>query len=445
MKTIRIGCGAGYAGDRIDAAVELALQGNLDYLVLECLAERTIALARLAQQANPDAGYGPFLAERMEALLPLCRKKGLAIISNIGAANPRAALKKTVEIARGLKLGPLKVAALQGADVLQAVRNETFLTAHPELAGIADKIVSADAYLGVEEMLPALQAGADVILTGRVADPSLFLAPMVYEFGWQLHDWERLGKGTVFAHLLECGAQVSGGYFADPPYKVVPNLENVGFPLTEVDQDANGYISKAPGTGGLIDVRTCKEQLLYEIHDPAAYLTPDVTADFSRVMFHQTGPSQVAVSGGNGKPRPDRLKVIVGINDGFLAEAYVGFAGHQALTRAEMARSILQHRFERLALRLTAATYEIVGINALHGHIGDSSGIIPYEVMLRVAVKSDHERDALSAVQEAEALWVNGPGGIGGIRKFISPVISTRPITMPRRHCRAFVEIEEVS
>ena len=446
-KSLRIGCGAGYAGDRIDPAEDLARQGDLDYLVLECLAERTVALAQLERQKDPSRGYGQLLEERMAALLPYCGAAGLKIITNLGAANPRAALEQTVSLAEEMGIRPLKVAALLGADVLPLLQEKDSLIWEREalFSSMADRVISADAYLGADAILPALAAGADVVLTGRVADPSLFLAPMIHEFGWKLDDWERLGQGTVVAHLLECGGQVTGGYFADGIHKQVDNLADLGFPLAQVDGEGQGVITKLEGSGGVVNLQTCKEQLLYEIHDPGAYLTPDVTADFSRVLLQETGKDRVAVSGGSGRPRPDALKVTVGVMEGYLGEAMIGFAGHGAVERALLAREILEKRYARLALALEKTRFEIVGLNALHDHIGEQSGLRPYEVLLRVAVHVKEEMEARRAVQEVEALWVNGPGGPGGVRKQVAPMVAAYSTSIPRQDLAPYFICRELS
>ncbi|MBS4022263.1 MAG: DUF1446 domain-containing protein [Dethiobacter sp.] len=446
MQTIRIGCGAGYAGDRIDSAVDLARYGKLHYLVLECLAERTIALAHLNRKRDAGLGYGQFLEERMTALLPLCKEKGFKIITNLGAANPLAALEKTVEIAEKTGATPLRVAAVLGSDVLEKLPGIDcrIWETGASLSDLQHKAISADAYLGVEEILPALQAGADVIITGRVADPSLFLAPMVYEFSWPLDDWLHLGKGTVLAHLLECASQVSGGYFADPGLKDVPDLANVGFPLAEVEETGDGIITKVDGTGGIVSTLTCKEQLLYEIYDPSCYLTPDVTADFSKVIFKEAAKNRVKVTGGSGSERPPTLKATIGVYDGYLGEAMVSYAGHNAVERAKLARQILEARYARLCLDLKESKFELAGINALHGHIGGQSRLVPYEVILRAAVKSEKIADAQKAVQEVENLWLNGPGGPGGIRKAVNLVLAAYSTTIPRNEIEPQIIFREV-
>ncbi|MCK1788203.1 DUF1446 domain-containing protein, partial [Pseudomonas sp. TNT11] len=315
MKTLRIGSGAGYSGDRIEPAVELAEQGDLDYLVFECLAERTIALAQQARISDPQGGYDPLLSERMRRVLPFVGehegRRRLRVITNMGAANPLSAAREVRRIASELGLA-LKVVAVVGDDVLDVLRPEQVLDNGQTLGSLGARLISANAYLGVDGILDALRAEADVVITGRVADPSLFLAPQMFEFGWAAHDWPRLGRGTLVGHLLECAGQVSGGYFADPGFKDVDDLARLGFPLAEIDAEGNAVITKVSGSGGRVSRATCTEQLIYEVHDPAAYLTPDVTADFSCVSFVEESVDRVRAQGAAGRARPERLKVNVG-------------------------------------------------------------------------------------------------------------------------------------
>jgi hypothetical protein len=446
LKTIRIGCGAGYGGDRIDPAVDIAQDGDLDYLVLECLAERTVAMAQIAKKNDPAKGYGMLLAERMTKLLPICKEKGFKIVTNIGAANPRAALEITVEIARNLGLSSLKIAALMGADVLEQIHDQEYIIweTGEKIREASQNIISADAYLGAEQILPALVAGADVIITGRVADPSLFLAPMIYEFGWKLDDWHLLGQGTAVAHLLECSSQVTGGYFADPVYKKVSGLEDLGFPMAIISENGDAIITKLPGSGGMVTKATCKEQLLYEIHDPAAYVTPDVVADFTDISLEEAGPDMIRVTGGAGKPRPDDYKVTLGVLDGFIGEGTICYAGFLARERAEMAREILEARYRKLGCDFKRIKYDVVGINSLHGSIGANSGKTPYEVMLRVAAKTDTEKDAETVGNEVESLWINGPGGPGGAYKNVRSVVAAYSALVPRNMIKSNILYQEV-
>ena len=345
-RTLRIGAGAGYSGDRIEPAVELAAHGQLDYLVFECLAERTIALAQQARANDDRAGFDPLLIDRMRAVLPICRTNGTRVVTNMGAANPEAAAGAVRALARETGLAGLRVAAITGDDVLAQVQiaGDAVLDTGEPVHSLGDRIVSANAYIGVEPIIEALAAQADVVITGRAADPSLFLAPLVHEFGWQLDDWDRLGAGTVVGHLLECAGQVTGGYFAEPGKKDVDDLAHLGFPIAEVGQDGAAVITKVAGSGGCVTLATCKEQLLYEIHDPAAYCTPDVVADLTAVTLTGIGKDRVRVHGGRGRARPERLKVTLGYRDGFIGEGQISYAGAGARQRAGLALEIVAAR-----------------------------------------------------------------------------------------------------
>ena len=409
MKTVRIGSGAGYSGDRVDPAVELVQKGDLSYLVFECLAERTIALAQESRLRNRSPGYDPLLQERMETVLPACAQKKTRIISNMGAANPAAAADKTREIAQQLGISGLRIAAITGDDLISTGAAEKMSLAKP----LSQKRVSANAYLGAEPILEALAEGADVVLTGRVADPSMFLAPLVHEFAWSMEDWNLLGQGTVIGHLLECAGQVTGGYFADPGYKDVPNLARLGFPLAEVSEDGVATITKIEGSGGLITKATCTEQLLYEIQDPSAYFTPDVIADFSHVSIEPDGLDRMRIYGGRGKPRPANLKVSVGYHDGYLGEAQISYAGLGAMGRAELAREILDKRLRDIGLK--ELRFDFIGINSiLPGRLSRMESD-PYEIRLRVAGRADTMSAASMIHREVESLYTNGPAGGGGV------------------------------
>lgn len=446
MKTIRIGSGAGYAGDRIDPAVDLVEHGNIKYICFEALAERTIAIALLQKQQNPEKGYGQFLEERMEAILPYCAEKGVVMISNLGAANPVAALKKTVSIANEKGIKHLKIGAVVGDDVLEYLKdseNIVWETGEP-VKELKEKLISANAYLGVEAILPALRQDCNVIITGRVADPSLFLAPMVHEFGWDINDWHRLGAGTAIGHLLECSAQVTGGYFASPGLKDVPDLLNVGFPIAEVDEEGTAVITKLAQAGGMVTKRTCKEQLFYEIHDPSNYLTPDVTADFSEISLLQEAKDRVRVLKATGRQRPDDLKVSLGVKEGFIGEGEISFAGYGALERAKMSREIVKERIKKMGVKTNDYRAEIIGYNSLLGGITEIDGIEPLDVRLRVAAKVDTKRDAERIGEEVENLYLNGPAGPGGARKYVRPLIAAYSTTIPRKQIKLDVIIKEV-
>ncbi|MCQ2997402.1 DUF1446 domain-containing protein [Pseudomonas syringae] len=451
MKTLRIGSGAGYSGDRIEPAVELAEHGDLDYLVFECLAERTIALAQQARLANPETGYDPLLSERMRRVLPFVgdgSARRLRVITNMGAANPLAAAREVRRIAAELGLHGLKVAAVTGDDVLTALQADPqqLLDNGATLGSLGERLISANAYMGVEGIVEALRADADVVITGRVADPSLFLAPQLFEFGWAADDWSLLGRGTVTGHLLECAGQISGGYFADPGYKDVPDLARLGFPLAEVDASGSAVISKVSGSGGLIDTATCTEQLIYEVHDPAAYLTPDVCADFSAVAFNADGPNRVRVMGAQGKPRPETLKVSVGFLDGWIGEGQISYGGPGALARARLARDVVLER-----LKLTGVSYEdiraeLMGVDSLHGdELGSRTAAEPWEVRLRVAARCTDKAQAVRVGNEVETLYTNGPYGGGGATKGLRQVVAVASLFIPRSAVTAVVHLEDAS
>src|SRR5450759_313899 len=302
--SFRIGTGAGFSSDRLEPAVDLVERGELDAIVFECLGERTVAFGHRDRMADPKRGYNSLLERRMRALLPACRKAGTTMITNMGAANPRAAAERTLAIARELGLKGLKVACIEGDDVSAPVPpDQPFMDEPGTLADIDMPIIGMNAYLGADAIMPALDAGADVIIGGRLADPSLFLAPIAHRVGWDATDMARMGAGTLVGHLLECGMQVTGGYFADPGIKDLANLARCGYPIAEVQSDGSAVITKLAGTGGCVSTQTVKEQLLYEVHDPAHYLTHDVTADFSRVEIAAVGDNRGKVSNDSGTTR----------------------------------------------------------------------------------------------------------------------------------------------
>lgn len=435
MKTIRIGSGAGYAGDRIEPAVELAEKGELDYLVFECLAERTIAIGQKQKQQDPRKGYNEFLEARMRAVLPACQAHGVRIISNMGAANPIAAGEAVLNIAHELGMDTLRVAVVTGDDVLSLIKelDLTLDEAGQKVSCFDKPLFSANAYLGTTGLLEALATGADVIIAGRVADPSLFLAPVMHEFNWAADDWHRLGQGTCIGHLLECAGQVTGGYYADPGVKDIEGLARLGFPLAEVSEDGSAVITKVAGTGGSVTVDTCKEQLLYEIHCPDRYFTPDVVADFSHVHFTAFGPDAVKVSGATGTERTGSLKVSVGYPDGFIGEGEISYAGPGAVNRGRLALDIVRERFDICGFKPAEARFDLIGINALHGETrGQYSQ--PYEVRARVAARCTTREEAISVGNEVETLYTNGPAGGGGVMKSVKEILAMDSTLIPR-HC----------
>jgi hypothetical protein len=437
-RTVRIGSGAGFQGDRLDPALILAERGELDFLGLECLGERTVALAQMRRRRDPTKGYDPLLERRMACLLPLARRHGFKLITNMGAANPVAAADVVLAIAREQRLS-VKVAVVTGDDVLREVDlNAPTIEARGRIGDYGEPI-SANAYLGADALVPALETGADVVLCGRVADPSLFLAPVFHRFGWSSGDFDRLARGTCVGHLLECAGQLTGGYFADPGRKDVPNMAWLGFPFADVDADGNAVVGKVEGTGGAITVANTTEQLLYEVTDPRGYVTPDVIADFSTVVLREAGPQRVAVAGARGNGRPEQLKVSVGYHAGFVGEGEIGYAGPNAIARAKLAGDIVR---ERLEGQFATLRVDFVGSTSLHGRALDAREN-PYEVRLRVAARAPSAEQAAIVGEEVEALYTNGPAGGGGARKYVHEQVGIVSTLIDRARVRSKVSVHE--
>jgi hypothetical protein len=433
--TVRIGSGAGFAGDRIDSAVELLRDGDLDDIVLECLAERTIALAQARRRLDPSTGYDLHAEARLRALLPEARARGVRILSNLGAANPRAAGRLAKDIAEELGLR-CRIAVITGDDVLDRIDQDApALEDGKPLASHGD-IISANAYLGADSMTPGLAAGADVVLTGRVADPSLFVAALADRFGWDLSDPARMASATLAGHLLECGTQVSGGYFADPGRKPVPGLADLGLPFADVRADGSFTIGKVAGTGGLIDRRTVREQLLYELGDPGSYLTPDVELDVYGVHLDEVGHDRVRVRGARGKRRPGQLKVSVGYRAGFRGEGEISYAGIGCVDRARLAGDVATQRISRTGIK---PRIDLIGSLDAPNSMSDG------ECRLRVAGMAATAEHAHLVAREVESLYLNGPAGGGGVRTSVTDVIGILSTFIDRADVTPRVEIMETT
>ncbi|WP_439517599.1 acyclic terpene utilization AtuA family protein [Hydrogenophaga sp.] len=434
--TIHVGSAAGFSGDRIDAAdavVDALIRtGGPACLIFETLAERTLALAQLARLQDPEGGYEPLLDELVRPVLARCLAHHIPIVSNFGAANPRGAGLRILAIAASLGLRVPRVAVVEGDEVSHLVAGRLMTPElQAQLAGRA--VISANAYIGAQAIADALRAGADVVVTGRVADPSLVLGPALAHHGWDLNDWDRIASATMAGHLLECGAQVTGGYYADPGVKDVPGLARVGYPIAAIEADGSCTVFKPEGTGGMVDEHTVKEQLLYEVHDPAAYLTPDVVADITHAQVKQVGTDRVRLSGVKGHGRPDTLKVNVCFESGWLAEGEISYAGVRAEQRARLAADILTQRLEALGpLRI-----DLIGVTSVladdHGRWlrerphGDAT-----DVRLRVATRHADKAMAQRLMREVNALYTCGPAGGGGVRTALRPTLGTVSCTLHR-------------
>ena len=444
---LRIGCAAGFSGDRTDAAGPvvdaLLAAGGPAALIFETLAERTLALAQIARRADPSGGYEPLLDELLAPILERCLTGGIRIVSNMGAANPRGAALRIRELARQAGLAAPRVAIVTGDDVSGPAHRDAL---HECLGdALAEReLVSANAYLGAEAIAGALRAGAQIVITGRVADPSLAVGPALAHFGWAADDWDRIARATMAGHLLECGAQVSGGYYADPGVKDVAGLARLGYPIAEIDANGDCIITKPPGTGGLITAHTVKEQLLYEVHDPAAYLTPDVVADIVAARVDELGPDRVRLSGVRGWPRTGTLKVNACFESGWLAEGEISYAGPRAEARARLAAEVLR---ERLA-GLGPLRADLIGVASVFGDdagrwLADHADSDARDVRLRVALRHAHRDHAERLAREVTALYTCGPAGGGGVRTALRPTLSTLSCLLPRHHVHAAFEMLE--
>ncbi|SHI28447.1 acyclic terpene utilization AtuA family protein [Clostridium intestinale] len=451
MKKVRVGSGAGYGGDRIEPAVDIMTYGNLDYIIFECLAERTISLAQLEKLKDKNKGYNELLEYRMEKIIPLCVEKKVKVITNMGAANPLAAAEVIKRIAEEKNIKNLKIAAVLGDDVFSEINgymDYEIIETGEKIESIKDKIISANAYIGVKGIIEALENNADIIITGRVADPALVLAPLIYEFGWKEDEYDKLAKGIVAGHLLECGAQVCGGYYADPGYKDVPDLWNIGFPIADIYEDGEINLSKLEKSGGIISTETCKEQLIYEIHDPENYLTPDVIADFSEISVEDMGKDRVSIKGAKGKKKTGFLKTSVGYKDCYIGEGEISYGGSGAYERAKLAGDVIEKRLEYIKLPIEELRIDFIGVNSLFkDKISDSISNFRSdytEVRLRVAARTKTKEDAKIIGNEVEALYTNGPAAGGGVRKYVREIISIASILIPEESIKTEVVYREV-
>jgi len=408
---VRIGAGSAWWGDRIEPAALNAAKGNLDYLSFETMAEATVSAAQVRKRRDPAfPGYDTYLDDRMRAVLPACLERGTKIISNQGWINPEGAAERIVHWLRQFGARGVKVAAISGSLITDRVLEltDTILENGRPTSTLAQNLVSAEVYLGAEPIVQALQHGAGIVVTGRVADPSVFMAPMMYEFGWDPLDHQRLGRGNGIGHLLECGAQVTGGYFADPGFKDVPEPWNLAFPIAEVQADGNAVITKVAGTGGAVNLQTIKEQMFYEVHDPANYITPDVVVDFTTAQLEQAGADRVQVVGISGKPRTPTLKISIGCTEGFIGEDMFFYAGPGALRRAQLAKRILEERFRIVGLQAEELRIDFLGVNAIHGAMSPANQPEPYEVAVRVAARCKTREEAFKVGREVDGMAVSG-------------------------------------
>jgi len=422
VKSVRIGAGQGFWGDSPFPALQVAQSGDVKYLCCDALAELTLAILQKARQKDPDKGYVEDLFFTM--LLQPCYQKSIKILTNAGGINPSGAGRAVYGLAQKMGLKGLKIAVITGDDLLprlgelkKAGVDLSDMECGGDISSIEDRILFANAYLGAQPMVEALKAGADVVITGRTSDPAQFLAPMVYELGWGWEDWDRLSAGILLGHLMECSAQSTGGNFGGDWWNI-PDMERIGYPVAEVWENGDAVLTKPEGTGGWVKLNTVKEQMLYEVHDPAGYITPDVVADFTSPTLEEDGPNRVRITGMKGRQRPERLKVSIGYSDGWLGEALIRYSWPQAMKKARKAEEIIRKQFASLGLTFDEMITEYIGYNSLSGPLAWGDGDDLNEVGLRIAVRTRNKADAARMPRLLPPLALNGPptaSGAGGM------------------------------
>ena len=439
-RALSLASGSAYADDRLDSVAAMADSERVGYLGFDCLAERTLALAQVRRLADATTGQD----RRIGALVPLLRvflASGRKVVGNFGAANPDAARDDFARALKEVGLPGVRIGVIHGDDVRALVAD---LDAElPELGttvgALGDRVVSANAYVGADGIVDCLRQDAQIVLGGRLADPSLFVGPICHELGWELDDWDRLGHATLVGHLLECGVHSTGGNYEDPPYRVVPDPHNLGFPLADVE-DGTVTVTKLPGTGGAVDAMTMKTQIYYEIHDPASYLTPDVTADFSGIEIDDLGDNRVRITGARGRARPETLKVLVGVDQGWKATGEMSYGGPGCVERARRAEEIVRKRLEPYADDIDELRIDLQGVDSLFGD--RMPGGYPSEVRLRMAARTPSLDVARTAAHETELLYF-GPAGGGGNVTSVLPAIGVTPAYVPRELVPVRTEVSE--
>lgn len=431
-----IGCATGWARDRFEPAGILVDRGDLDYLCFETMSEVTMSATQVARRRDSSiAGFDPYLLERLVPIMAACREGNVRIITNQGWTDPEGAAR-TLAMALGeAGIRRVRIAAVEGGDLMGRLNDERLrLDDGRPVSSLGDSVVSAETYLGASEIAGALAAGADVVVTSRVTDASLFVGPLMHELGLAPGMWDELGMAVTVGHLLECGAQVTGGYFADPGFKDVQGLASIGYPLAHVTRDA-AVITKPSGTGGAVTPATCKEQLLYEVGDPGAYLNPDVTADFRNVRFRQVGRDRVRAERFAGGPPPLTLKALVGVDEGWMNEQFVLYAGPGAGERADLAEDVLRQRLAAAGVPDDGLRFDRVGVDAVHREATPPTSAPSYEVVLRIAMRGASRSEVDLLRREVDPMAATGPAGTGKwspMGDASRPVVGLRSAFVPR-------------
>ncbi|MFD3447091.1 acyclic terpene utilization AtuA family protein [Microbacteriaceae bacterium 4G12] len=449
MKTVRIGAAQGFYGDTIEPAVATARYGNVNYICFDCLAELTMAILAKDKKKNEQLGYTKDLAISMKALLPFVKEKGIKLLTNAGGINPLAAKEEVIKVARALGIEGLKIAVVTGDELLDKIDElkKKGMPLHDldtgrNISEVENKLVFANAYLGAQPLVEALRAGADIVISGRTTDTAQFLAPLIYELNWSENDWDQLASGVFMGHLLECSAQSTGGNFSGKWWEV-EEMEKIGYPIAEVSESGEFVISKLEERGGLVNVDTVKEQMLYEIHDPSSYITPDVIVDLTQVKLENIEKNQVRITGVKGKPRPDTLKVVMGYENGYMGQVVIGFSWPDALKKAKKADEIIRKQLKMQGLSFAEIQTDYMGYNSLHGPTVFESETELNEVFLRMAVRGGTKQEVSRFGRLFPPLALNGPPSMGAYFGNIPPreLIGMWSCLIPREEIEPHVKI----
>ncbi|MFP5109453.1 acyclic terpene utilization AtuA family protein [Neobacillus sp. C211] len=420
-KKVRIGAGMGYYGDSVLPALDIARNGNVQYICFDDLAELTMAILEKDRKKDPTKGYTKDITQTMNLLLPECYPKGIKLITNAGGINPDGAVAEVKRIAGELGYTDLKIGLVKGDNIFDRLHEVSpfFVNKNEEESWeqYQERLLFSSVYLGAQPIVEALKQGADVVITGRTTDSAQFAAPLIYEFNWSYDDWDRVASAVLLGHLMECSGQVTGGNHTGTWWEI-EDLDNIGYPVAEVDEDGSFILTKTEGTGGKVCVDTVKEQFLYEIHDPHHYITPDVIVDFTTAVMEDVGPDQVRVSNVKGKPAPPTLKVLMGYENGWAGDGMMGYSWPHALEKAKKAEEILRKQMKRLGIKTEEIHSSYMGYNSLHGplaHEVDSD--LLNEIYLYFAIRTKEKTDVLKFGKLLSPLAVNGPpfggGGLG--------------------------------
>jgi hypothetical protein len=449
-RVVRVAAGQGFWGDWLEAPRRQVEGGPVDYLMLDYLAEVTMSILQKQKERDPAMGYARDFVGAMESVFPAVLERGVRVIANAGGVNPPACAAAVQGAFRRSGLaGSLRIGVVTGDDLLPRL-DELIARGHPlanmetgePLAAVRDRVLSANAYIGAAPIVEALRRGSNVVITGRSTDTALTMAPLLHEFGWAMDDWDRLASGIVAGHIIECGAQCSGGNCLYD-WRSIPDLADVGYPIVEARPDGSFVVTKHPGTGGRIDFHSVAEQLVYEMGDPREYITPDVIADFTTIMLEEVGADRVRVHGVKGRPPTDRLKVSVAYRAGFKAVGTLVYAWPDALDKARLADRVLRERLDRLGLRFDEVHTEFVGASATHGALAGTATDLP-EVQLRVGVRGGERAAVERFTRELAPLVLNGPPsvtGFAGGRPKVEEVVAYWPALVDKRVVTPRVEV----